>query len=68
MSVDAPRPTIFTSPVEDDQSPRLIGAVRSMPAAPVRAIIGRIMTSADVFVAGAPQYDDRTLIVQRVSE
>jgi serine phosphatase RsbU (regulator of sigma subunit) len=37
-----------------------------MPAAPVRAIIGQIMTSTDVFVAGPPQYDDMTLIVLRV--
>jgi phosphoserine phosphatase RsbU/P len=46
----------------------LIGVVRSLRAVPVMAIIRQIMTSADVFVAGAPQYDDMTLIVLRVSE
>ena len=45
---------------------RLIEAVRAMHAAPARAILEHIVKSADVFVAGAPQYDDMTLIVARV--
>jgi phosphoserine phosphatase RsbU/P len=45
---------------------RLIDVVRAMRAAPARAILEHVVKSADVFVAGAPQYDDMTLIVARV--
>ncbi len=45
---------------------RLIDAVRAMQAAPARAILEHVVKSADTFVAGAPQYDDMTLIVARV--
>jgi sigma-B regulation protein RsbU (phosphoserine phosphatase) len=45
---------------------RLIDAVRAMQAAPAKAILEHVVKSADVFVAGAPQYDDMTLIVARV--
>jgi serine phosphatase RsbU (regulator of sigma subunit) len=43
-----------------------IDAVRAMRAAPAREILEHVVKSADVFVAGAPQYDDMTLIVARV--
>jgi phosphoserine phosphatase RsbU/P len=39
---------------------RLVEAAR---AAPAKAILDHIVRSADGFVAGAPQYDDMTLIV-----
>ena len=42
---------------------RLISAVRAMQAAPAKAILEHVMKSADAFVAGAPQFDDMTLIV-----
>jgi sigma-B regulation protein RsbU (phosphoserine phosphatase) len=45
---------------------RLIDAAPAMRAAPVKAILENIVQSADGFVAGAPQYDDMTLIVARV--
>jgi serine phosphatase RsbU (regulator of sigma subunit) len=45
---------------------RLIDAVRAVRAAPVKAIPEHVVKSADVFVGGAPQYDDMTLIVARV--
>jgi sigma-B regulation protein RsbU (phosphoserine phosphatase) len=45
---------------------RLMDAVRAIQEAPARAILEHVVTSADLFVAGAPQYDDMTLIVARV--
>jgi phosphoserine phosphatase RsbU/P len=42
---------------------RLIEAARAMRGAPAKAILDHIVRSADGFVAGAPQYDDMTLIV-----
>jgi sigma-B regulation protein RsbU (phosphoserine phosphatase) len=45
---------------------RLIEAARAMRGIPAKAILDRIVRSADGFVAGAPQYDDMTLIVARV--
>lgn len=45
---------------------RLIEVGRSMRGAPVNAILENIVRSADAFVAGAPQFDDMTLIVARV--
>jgi sigma-B regulation protein RsbU (phosphoserine phosphatase) len=45
---------------------RLIDAARAMRTAPVKAILENIVRSADGFAAGAPQYDDMTLIVARV--
>ena len=39
-----------------------VGPNRTMPA---RTLIDRLMTSADTFVAGAPQHDDMTLLVVR---
>jgi sigma-B regulation protein RsbU (phosphoserine phosphatase) len=44
---------------------RLIDAVRSDGAASAGALIDQLMTSADRFVAGAPQHDDMTLLVVR---
>ena len=45
---------------------RLIEAARAMRGTPTKAILDHIVRSADRFVAGAPQYDDMTLIVARV--
>jgi sigma-B regulation protein RsbU (phosphoserine phosphatase) len=45
---------------------RLIETARAMQGAPAKAILDHIVRSADGFVAGAPQYDDMTLIVARV--
>jgi len=45
---------------------RLMDAVRANPIVAARAIIERLMTSADAFVAGAPQHDDMTIVVVRV--
>jgi sigma-B regulation protein RsbU (phosphoserine phosphatase) len=44
---------------------RLIDAVRSVGAASAGTLIGQLMTSADRFVAGAPQHDDMTVLVVR---
>jgi len=46
---------------------QLIEAARAMGRAPAKAILDHIVQSADGFVAGAPQYDDMTLIVARLS-
>ena len=45
---------------------RLMSAVRTNLAVPARTLIDRVMTSADAFVAGAPQHDDMTLVVVRL--
>lgn len=45
---------------------RLIEAARAMRGTSTKAILDHIVRSADRFVAGAPQYDDMTLIVARV--
>jgi sigma-B regulation protein RsbU (phosphoserine phosphatase) len=42
---------------------RLIEAARAMRGASAKEILDHIVRSADGFVAGAPQYDDMTLIV-----
>jgi serine phosphatase RsbU (regulator of sigma subunit) len=44
---------------------RLMDAVRLNRAVTARALIDRLMTSADSFAAGAPQHDDMTLLVVR---
>jgi sigma-B regulation protein RsbU (phosphoserine phosphatase) len=44
----------------------LIEAVRPCRALQARDLIGRLMQSADAFVAGAPQHDDMTLVILRV--
>jgi sigma-B regulation protein RsbU (phosphoserine phosphatase) len=46
---------------------RLIEAARLMRSAPAKVILEHVMKSVDAFVAGAPQYDDMTLIVARVA-
>jgi len=46
---------------------RLMNAVRANRTVPARALIDRLMTSADAFVSGAPQHDDMTLVVVRVT-
>jgi sigma-B regulation protein RsbU (phosphoserine phosphatase) len=45
---------------------RMIDVVWPNRTASAGGIIERLMTAADTFVAGAPQYDDMTLIVVRV--
>jgi sigma-B regulation protein RsbU (phosphoserine phosphatase) len=47
---------------------RLIEAVRAVRGTPAKAILDRIMRSADGFVAGAPQCDDMTRIVREWGE
>jgi serine phosphatase RsbU (regulator of sigma subunit) len=44
---------------------RLMDAVRPNRAVTAHTLIDRLMTSADRFVAGAPQHDDMTLLVVR---
>jgi sigma-B regulation protein RsbU (phosphoserine phosphatase) len=44
---------------------RLMDAVRQNRAVTASTLIDRLMTSADMFVAGAPQHDDMTLLVVR---
>jgi sigma-B regulation protein RsbU (phosphoserine phosphatase) len=44
----------------------MIETARAMRGAPAKTILENIVQSADRFVAGAPQYDDMTLIVARV--
>jgi phosphoserine phosphatase RsbU/P len=44
---------------------RLMDAVRPNRAEAARTLIDRLMVSADAFVAGAPQYDDMTLLIVR---
>ena len=46
---------------------RLMTAVRANRSVAARAAIGQLMTAADAFVAGAPQYDDMTLLVMRLT-
>jgi phosphoserine phosphatase RsbU/P len=46
---------------------RLMHAVRPNRAAPTRELIDRLMKSADAFVAGAPQHDDMTLVILRMT-
>ena len=46
---------------------RLMDAVGPNRGLTARALINRLMTSADVFVAGAPQHDDMTLVVVRAT-
>ncbi len=45
---------------------QLMNAVQPNLTAPASTLIDRLMASADAFVAGAPQYDDMTLVVVRV--
>ena len=44
---------------------RFMEAIGPNRALPARALIDRLITSADTFVAGAPQHDDMTLLVVR---
>jgi sigma-B regulation protein RsbU (phosphoserine phosphatase) len=44
---------------------RLMDAVGPNRATAARTLIDRVMTTADTFVAGAPQHDDMTLLVVR---
>jgi sigma-B regulation protein RsbU (phosphoserine phosphatase) len=45
---------------------RLIEVARAIRDDSAKAILEKIVRSADGFVAGTPQYDDMTLIVARV--
>ena len=47
---------------------RMMAAVVPKRATPAGALIDSLMTSADAFVAGAPQHDDMTLLVVRATE
>ena len=46
----------------------LIAATRACAALPPEQMIANLMEAADAFAAGAPQHDDMTLVVARVSE
>jgi len=46
---------------------RLIEAIRERNTVPVRALIDVLMAAADAFVSGAPQHDDMTLVIVRVT-
>jgi sigma-B regulation protein RsbU (phosphoserine phosphatase) len=46
---------------------RLMDVVRTNRTVAARALIDRVMTSADAFVGGAPQHDDMTLVVVRLT-
>jgi phosphoserine phosphatase RsbU/P len=46
---------------------RLVEAAEAMRGGPAKSILDHIVKSADRFVAGAPQYDDMTRIIARVS-
>jgi sigma-B regulation protein RsbU (phosphoserine phosphatase) len=46
---------------------RLMDVVRANPTVAARSLIDRVMTSADAFVGGAPQHDDMTLVVVRLT-
>lgn len=50
---------------EDWGEARLIDAVRNQRALTAAALIQRVMTSVDAFVASAPQHDDMTAVVVR---
>jgi sigma-B regulation protein RsbU (phosphoserine phosphatase) len=45
---------------------RLAELAQAMRGSPVKGILENIVRSADEFAAGAPQYDDMTVIVARV--
>lgn len=45
---------------------RLVEVARAIRKGPTKTSLENIVRSADGFVAGAPQYDDMTLIVARV--
>jgi sigma-B regulation protein RsbU (phosphoserine phosphatase) len=47
---------------------RLIESIVGCAVLPARDVITRIMQAADAFAAGAPQSDDMTLVVLRVTE
>ena len=44
---------------------RLMDAVGPNRATAARTLIDQVMTTADTFVAGAPQHDDMTVLVVR---
>jgi sigma-B regulation protein RsbU (phosphoserine phosphatase) len=47
---------------------RLLETAKSCLSLPAEQVIDRIMSAADTFAAGAPQYDDMTLVVIKVHE
>ncbi len=65
---------IFTDGVSEAQNAaeeefgeeRVAEVVKAAPDLPVRDLIRRILDAVEVFAAGAPQYDDLTLVVLRV--
>jgi len=46
---------------------RMIAAAQACRALPAEQMIERLMAAADAFTAGAPQHDDMTLVVVKVS-
>jgi sigma-B regulation protein RsbU (phosphoserine phosphatase) len=47
---------------------RMMDCVRPSRELEAMPLIERLMVSADAFVAGAPQHDDMTIVVARLSE
>jgi len=45
----------------------MIAAAQACRALPAEQMIERLMAAADAFTAGAPQHDDMTLVVVKVS-
>jgi sigma-B regulation protein RsbU (phosphoserine phosphatase) len=52
---------------EEFDEPRLMEAVRGGEGLDAGGLIDRVMLVCDAFVAGAPQHDDMTLVVARVT-
>jgi sigma-B regulation protein RsbU (phosphoserine phosphatase) len=53
---------------EDWGEDALIAAARAGAALPPAEMISGLLDAADAFAAGAPQHDDMTLVVARVTE
>ncbi len=47
---------------------RLLDTAKSCLSLPAEQVTARIMAAADAFAAGAPQYDDMTLVIIKVQE
>jgi sigma-B regulation protein RsbU (phosphoserine phosphatase) len=67
---------LFTDGMSEAENPAaeewgedaLIATARACAALPPAEMISRIIDAADAFAAGAPQHDDMTLVVARVTE
>lgn len=57
----------MTKDDEEFGETRLLAALRAAGGLAPREVIDRIFEAADAFVAGAPQHDDMTLVIARVT-